>query len=208
MSKMSSKTGHYVTRYYDGISHDSSYEIDRIFTVLSGFWSRNVNTIWHRVDSTRRCAKQSCATFDLKQLIENLRLATTLAKDNVKHNIERNRKAYDATAKDPNFKIGQTVLLYPPHVQKGMSFKLPKNTKVRITLWSVAKTTHSLSHANTHVWMKTVVHANRLNPFNEDVNAQRKETVDEGDNSKKQTPWKIGQTNKQTNKLIQMPTIT
>ena len=32
--------------------------------------------------------------------------------------------------------------------------------------------------------MKTVLHANRLKPFNDDVNAQREETVDDGDISK------------------------
>ena len=30
-----------------------------------GFWSGNVNTNWHRVNSTRRCAKQSCTSFEI-----------------------------------------------------------------------------------------------------------------------------------------------
>ena len=120
----------------------------------------------------------------LKQIVENLRLATTLAKENVKHNIERNRKAYDATAKDPDFKIGQTVLLYTPHVQKGLSAKLQIKWKGPYYIVECCQNhTYSLRHANTHVLMKTVVHANRLKPFNESDNAQREEIVDEGDYS-------------------------
>ena len=120
----------------------------------------------------------------LKQIVENLRLATTLAKENVKHNIERNRKAYDATAKDPDFKIGQTVLLYTPHVQKGLSAKLQIKWKGPYYIVECCQNhTYSLRHANTHVLMKTVVHANRLKPFNESANAQREEIVDEGDYS-------------------------
>ena len=111
-------------------------------------------------------------------------MATTLAKENVKHNIERNKKAYDATAKDPNFKIGQTVLLHTPHVQKGLSSKLQIKWKGPYYIVECCQNhTYVLRHANTHVLMKTVVHANRLKPFNESVNEPREEVIDEGDDS-------------------------
>ena len=111
-------------------------------------------------------------------------MATTLARENVKHNIERNKKAYDATAKDPNFKIGQTVLLHTPHVQKGLSSKLQIKWKGSYYIVECCQNhTYVLRHANTHVLMKTVVHANRLKPFNESVNEPREEVIDEGDDS-------------------------
>ena len=65
----------------------------------------------------------------LKQTIENLRLARSLAKENVNRNIDKNKEAYDANAKEPNFKVGQTVLLYTPQVQKGLSSKLQRKWK-------------------------------------------------------------------------------
>ena len=78
----------------------------------------------------------------LKQTIENLRLARTLATQNVNHNIDRNKDAHDAKAKEPNFKVGQTVLLYTPHVQKGLSSNCRENGQAHAILWSVVKTTH------------------------------------------------------------------
>ena len=63
----------------------------------------------------------------LKQTIENLRLARTLATENINHTIERNKEAHDVKAKDPNFQVGQSV--YIPHVQKGMSSKLQRKWK-------------------------------------------------------------------------------
>ena len=120
----------------------------------------------------------------LKQIIDNLRLATTLAKETVKLNIERNRKTYDATAKDNNFKIGQTVLVCTPHAQKGLSSKLQIKWQGPYYIVECCQNhIYSLRHANSHVLMKTVAHANWLNPFNEDVNAQRGDTVDDGDDS-------------------------
>ena len=65
----------------------------------------------------------------LKQTIENLRLARTLATEKINHTIERNKEAHDVKAKDPNFQVGQSVLLYIPHVQKGMSSKLQRKWK-------------------------------------------------------------------------------
>ena len=38
----------------------------------------------------------------LKQTIENLRLARTLATENMNHTIERNKEVHDVKAKDPN----------------------------------------------------------------------------------------------------------
>ena len=62
----------------------------------------------------------------LTRTIENLRLAGTLATENVHHNIERSKVAHDLKARDPNFTVGQTVLLYVPRVMKGYSAKLQR----------------------------------------------------------------------------------
>ena len=69
-------------------------------------------------------------------------------------------------------------------MQKGLSSKLPIKWKGPYYIVECCPNhTYVLRHANTHVLLKTVVHANRLKPFNESVNAQREERVDEGDDS-------------------------
>ena len=104
----------------------------------------------------------------LKQTIENLRLARTLSNENVNYNIERNKEAHDVKAKDPNFQVGQSVLLYIPYVQKGMSSKLQKKWKWPYYIVECGDNhTYSLQNAGTHPLQKTLVHVNRLKPYNE-----------------------------------------
>ena len=119
----------------------------------------------------------------MRQTIENLRLARTLATQNVNHNIERNEEAHDAKAKEPNFKVGQTVLLYTPHVQKGLSSKLQRKwTGPYYIVECCQNHTYSLRHVDTHVLHKSVVHANRLKLFRENSNVERVETKHDSDN--------------------------
>ena len=116
----------------------------------------------------------------LKNTIENLRLAWSLAKENVQHNIDRNREAHDTDAKEPNFKVCQTVLLYTPQVQKGLSSKLQRKWKGPYYIVECCRNhTYSLRHADTHVLQKTLVHANRLKPFTESSTPQGVESVED-----------------------------
>ena len=69
-------------------------------------------------------------------------------------------------AKDLDFKVGQTGLLYTPHVQKGLSAKLQRKWKGPYYIVECCQNhTYSLRHADTHVLQKTLVQANRLKSF-------------------------------------------
>ena len=88
-------------------------------------------------------------------------------------------------AKDPDFKVGQTVLLYTLHVQKGLSAKLQRKWKGPYYIVECCPNhTSSLTHADTHVLQKTLVHANRLNrPFSESRIPQGGKTQEQGGNT-------------------------
>ena len=109
----------------------------------------------------------------LTRTIENLRLAGTLATENVHHNIERSKVAHDLKARDPNFTVGRTVLLYVPRVMKGYSAKLQRKWQGPYYIVECCNNhTYSLRPAETHVLHKSLVHANRLKPYCEKENAQ------------------------------------
>ena len=109
----------------------------------------------------------------LTRTIENLHLARTLATENVHHNVERSKAAYDLKARDPNFTVGQTVLLYVPRVMKGDSAKLQRKWQGPYYIVECCNNhTYSLRHAETHVLHKSLVHANLLKPYCEREHSQ------------------------------------
>ena len=115
-------------------------------------------------------------------------MARALATQNVNHNIDRNKDAHDAKAKEPNFKVGQTVLLYTPHVQKGLSSKLQRKWAGPYYIVECCQNhTYSLRHADTHVLHKSLVHANRLKQFQENSNTGVEAKHDDDSDNTSQT---------------------
>ena len=109
----------------------------------------------------------------MTRTIENLHLARTLATENVHHNVERSKAAHDLKARDPNFTVGQTVLLYVPRVMKGDSAKLQRKWQGPYYIVECCNNhTYSLRHAENHVLHISLVHANRLKPYCEREHSQ------------------------------------
>ena len=63
----------------------------------------------------------------LKQMLDNLQLAKTVATENIKNSQERSKTYYDRNAKQPKFQLGDSVLLKNIKVPKGKSRKILKD---------------------------------------------------------------------------------
>ena len=66
----------------------------------------------------------------LQSIIENLKLAETIADENIEKAQETSKSYYDRNAKSPQFSVGDRVLIHNPKVPKGMSKKLRRDLSI------------------------------------------------------------------------------
>ena len=64
------------------------------------------------------------AKAHITDVIECLKIAKTIAKENVKRHQEKNKEQYDKKTKVPEFAVGHTVLLRKYKIPKELSRKL------------------------------------------------------------------------------------
>ncbi|KAK3101592.1 hypothetical protein FSP39_004699 [Pinctada imbricata] len=60
----------------------------------------------------------------LQEFLSRLQVANEIAKKNTEYHQQKNKERYDRTAREPNFKVGDLVLINSHHVPKGQSAKL------------------------------------------------------------------------------------
>ncbi|XP_046562535.1 uncharacterized protein LOC124271427 [Haliotis rubra] len=102
----------------------------------------------------------------LQDLLTNLSVAKSLAKDNMSAAQDKSKGLQDIRAKEPSYSVGDQVLMTDPTVKTGLSPKLSKKwigpyRIIRIGL----NHTYKLMNASTNKEHKSFIHANRLKPY-------------------------------------------
>ncbi|XP_048243286.1 uncharacterized protein LOC125376042 isoform X2 [Haliotis rufescens] len=102
----------------------------------------------------------------LQDLLKNLNVAKSLAKDNMSAAQDKSMNLQDVRAKEPSFAVGDQVLMTDPTVKTGLSPKLSKKwigpyRIIRIGL----NYTFKLLNTNTNKEHKSFIHANRLKTY-------------------------------------------
>jgi hypothetical protein len=115
------------------------------------------------------------AEHHLKILLENLKVAKSIAKDNMVVSQEINKERLDVKAKDPSFVVGDQVLMQDPTVKKGLSPKLSHKWAGPYTVTSLGPNhTFKLRNTATHKVHASLIHANRLKTYTvRDINNPR-----------------------------------
>ena len=67
--------------------------------------------------------KQDAKTH-VTNLLKHLKVVNEIASENIQHARQKQKQQYDKNTKEPNYYVGQTVLLHKPQVPKGLSPKL------------------------------------------------------------------------------------
>lgn len=106
------------------------------------------------------------AKTHVTNLMKHLKLVREIATQNIQHARQKQKEQYDKTSKEPNFSVGQSVLLHKPHVPKGLSPKLhnPWDGPYYITA-ECPNNTYSLRKCSNTKAVKSRIHANRLKHF-------------------------------------------
>ena len=106
------------------------------------------------------------ARSHMQAILENLELAETIAEENIKKSQESSKTYYDKKSKNPNFSLGDRVLLYVPKIPTGVSKKLHRKEEGPYYITATGPGyTYKLRDCSTNKQMKSLVHANRLKPY-------------------------------------------
>ena len=102
----------------------------------------------------------------VQNVLDNLKIAKTIATENMQHAQSYQKAHYDKNTAMPKFEIQDQVLLYTPKVPTGLSSKLHR--KHDGPFYIVAKGKHhtyKLRHCETNKLIKSMINANRLKPY-------------------------------------------
>lgn len=101
-----------------------------------------------------------------EQLLERLKAVKEIAGTNIKISQEKSKQQYDKKAKDPDFKVGDYVLLKSTKVPKGYSPKLfPKSVGPYYITELGPNFTYKLRSCADHIEIKCLINATRLKRY-------------------------------------------
>lgn len=94
---------------------------------------------------------------------ETSQMVNEIAPENIQHSRQKQKQQYDKNTKEPNYYVGQTVLLHKPQVPKGLSPKLHNfwDGPNYITA-ECPNNTYTLRKCSYNKVVKSRIHANRL----------------------------------------------
>ena len=102
----------------------------------------------------------------MQELVDSLKLTSMLVKSNRLAAQARQKAQYDLTAKEPDFHVGQQVMLRRYNIAPGLSKKLaPKYDGPYYITRICPNHTFCLRNQSNHKAYKSRVHANRLKPY-------------------------------------------
>ena len=102
----------------------------------------------------------------LRRIIENQKVCRELVKENIKAAQAKYKKQYDKNADTPNFKVRDSVWLYNPKTQPGLTPKLMARWYGPYYITEkTGPTNYRLRDLSTHKAVKNVVHSDRLKPY-------------------------------------------
>ncbi|CAC5378790.1 unnamed protein product [Mytilus coruscus] len=128
----------------------------------------------------------------LQELIDHLKVVKKISTQNVEVAQEKSKQNYDKKAKEPDFRVGNRVLLQGMKVPKGLSSKLQAKWVGPFYITDVGKNkTYKLRRASNHKIVKSRIHANRIKHYEDprdhreivnDENEQNPEDTENNDN--------------------------
>ncbi|CAC5402687.1 unnamed protein product [Mytilus coruscus] len=99
----------------------------------------------------------------IKNVLDNLKIARTLATENLKHAQEYQKLHYDKNTELPTFEIQDQVLLYSPKVPVGLSSKLHRKFDGPFYIARKGLNhTYKLRRCSNNKELKSMINANRL----------------------------------------------
>lgn len=101
----------------------------------------------------------------IDELIEHLTIVQKIAKRNVSKVQEKTKETYDKKAKQPDFKVGDRVLLQCMKIPKGFSPKLHAKWEGPFYINHANQNTYKLRRIRDHKLVKSCIHANRLKRY-------------------------------------------
>ncbi|XP_063438465.1 uncharacterized protein LOC134719390 [Mytilus trossulus] len=104
----------------------------------------------------------------IQEVIEKLKIAKEIATDNVTRRQEKNKQHYDKKAKEPDFRVGQKVLIRVYKVPPGLSRKLQDNSDGPYLITQLGPNhTYRLMNSNTRKVMKSLINAQHLRIYHD-----------------------------------------
>lgn len=131
----------------------------------------------------------------MQELINSLKITNMLVKSNRLAAQERQKNQYDRTAKEPEFQLGQQVLIKKYNITSGLSKKLAPKYEGPYYITKVCpNNTFNLRKQSNHKPLRARVHSNRLKAYHNPVLRRYAEAIPpNGD----QTPSSVNNENQQ-----------
>ena len=105
----------------------------------------------------------SDAKDHINDVIDKLKIAKIIARQNIEHHQEKNKENYDKKAKEPEFRVGQTLLLRVYKIPKGLSRKLPDKSDGPYLITELGPNhTYKLLNCATNKTIKSLINAQHL----------------------------------------------
>lgn len=104
----------------------------------------------------------------IQEVIEKLKIAKEIATDNVTRRQEKNKQHYDKKAKEPDFRVGQKVLIRVYKVPPGLSRNLQDKSDGPYLITQLGPNhTYRLMNCNTRKVMKSLINAQHLRIYHD-----------------------------------------
>ena len=99
-------------------------------------------------------------------ILDNLKMAEEIANKNIQEAQDKSKVYYDKTAREPEFSVGDRVLLHVPKVPKGVPKKLHRKEQGPYYITATGPNyTYRLRSCFDHKELPSLVHANRIKPY-------------------------------------------
>ncbi|XP_048252488.1 uncharacterized protein LOC125380443 [Haliotis rufescens] len=106
------------------------------------------------------------AETHLQQLIDNLKVVKSIARDNMSVSQQIDKEHQELKSSEPSFMLGQQVLLHSPVIKQGLSPKLSQSWTGPYYITDIGPNhTFKIHRCSDDKEHKSLVHANRLKPY-------------------------------------------
>jgi hypothetical protein len=135
------------------------------FQMLFGQEMRSPLDVTLDVDPVSKRLSASAEAY-VQNLKKRIDLTLKIAKDCVETAQDKYKQQIDKRSKDPEFRLGQRVLVYNPKIPKGKSAKLHLKWTGPYYITDFGPShTFGLHNSKTHKKLTSLIHANRLKPY-------------------------------------------
>ena len=110
----------------------------------------------------------SDAKDHINDVNDKLKIAKIIGRQNIEHHQEKNKGNYDKKAKEPEFRVGQTLLLRVYKIPKGLSRKLPDKSDGPYLITELGPNhTYKLLNCATNKTIKSLINPQHLRLYHD-----------------------------------------